>query len=268
MIPITISLGLSNPHSSTPFVPPTRTDWDLLFQPMFDELLNPPPSVDPSAPEVIALIDEVVALEPTASTRSPSSTTVDQDASSPKNVSEASSSSDVIPTIVHTAAPDSDHESFAPMARLDAIRIFLAFAAHMNMTVYQIDVKTMFLIGIPPEDVYVSQPNGFVDKDNLNHVYKLKKALYGLKQALRACDPMDTLMMEKSKLEEDLQGKAVDPTYYRRMAKLTEKHLHAVKRIFKYLRGIVNRGLWYPKDSSIALTAYANAEHASYQDTR
>nr|GEV99212.1 hypothetical protein [Tanacetum cinerariifolium] len=109
MTPITISLGLSNPHSSTPFVPPTRTDWDLLFQPMFDELLNPPPSVDPSAPEVIALIDEVVAPEPTASTRSPSSTTVDQDASSPKNVSEASSSSDIIPIVVHTAAPNSDH---------------------------------------------------------------------------------------------------------------------------------------------------------------
>ncbi|GJX54484.1 hypothetical protein Tco_0282853 [Tanacetum coccineum] len=54
----------------------------------------------------------------------------------------------------------------------------------------------------------------------------------------------------------------------RYQAKLTEKHLHAVKRIFKYLRGTVNRGLWYPKDSSIALTAYADADHAGYQDTR
>nr|GEV15468.1 hypothetical protein [Tanacetum cinerariifolium] len=78
-------------------------------------------------------------------------------------------------------------ESFAPVARLDAIRIFLAFATHMNMIVYQMDVKTTFLNGIMREEVYVSQPDGVVDKDNPNHVYKLKKALYGLKQAPRAC---------------------------------------------------------------------------------
>ncbi|GJX24667.1 retrovirus-related pol polyprotein from transposon TNT 1-94 [Tanacetum coccineum] len=159
-------------------------------------------------------------------------------------------------------------ESFAPVARLDAIRIFLAYAAHMNMIVYQMDVKTAFLNGILREEVYVSQPDGFVDQDNPNHVYKLKKALYGLKQAPRACDPVDTPMVEKSKLDEDTQGKAMDPTHYRRIigtlmyltssrpdltfvvcmyaryqAKPTEKHLHAVKRIFKYLRGSVNRGL-------------------------
>ena len=94
-------------------------------------------------------------------------------------------------------------------------------------------------------------------------------------------------MVEKSKLDEDTLGKAVDPTHYRGMvgtlmyltasrpdlvyavcmcawyqARPTEEHLHAVKRIFKYLRGIVNRGLWYSKDSSIALTAFADADHA------
>ncbi|GJY13425.1 hypothetical protein Tco_0382734 [Tanacetum coccineum] len=94
-------------------------------------------------------------------------------------------------------------------------------------------------------------------------------------------------MVEISKLDEDTQGKAIDPTHYRGMvgtlmyltasrpdltfvvcmcawylAKPTEKHLHAVKRIFKYLKGTVNRGLWYPKDSSIALIAYADADHA------
>ncbi|GJV93811.1 retrovirus-related pol polyprotein from transposon TNT 1-94 [Tanacetum coccineum] len=77
-------------------------------------------------------------------------------------------------------------ESFAPVARLEAIRIFIAFAAHMNMVVYQMDVKTAFLNGILREEVYVSQPDGFVDPENPNHVYKLKKALYGLKQAPRA----------------------------------------------------------------------------------
>nr|GEY19223.1 retrovirus-related Pol polyprotein from transposon TNT 1-94 [Tanacetum cinerariifolium] len=106
-------------------------------------------------------------------------------------------------------------ESFALVARLDAIRIFLTFAAHMNMIVYQMDVKTTFLNGILYEEVYVSQLNEFVDQDNLNHVYKLRKALYGLKQAPRVCDYVDTPMVEKS--NEDPQGKAVDPTYYRGM---------------------------------------------------
>nr|GEX16254.1 retrovirus-related Pol polyprotein from transposon TNT 1-94 [Tanacetum cinerariifolium] len=74
-------------------------------------------------------------------------------------------------------------ESFALVARLEAIKIFLAYAAHKNMAVYQMDVKTAFLNGNLMEEVYFSQPDGFVDQDNPNHVYKLKKALYGLKQA-------------------------------------------------------------------------------------
>ncbi|GKF62886.1 retrovirus-related pol polyprotein from transposon TNT 1-94, partial [Tanacetum coccineum] len=65
-------------------------------------------------------------------------------------------------------------ESFAPVARLEAVQIFLAFAAHMNMIVYQMDVKTAFLNGILHEDVYVSQPDGFVDPGNPNHMYRLK----------------------------------------------------------------------------------------------
>ncbi|GJX80616.1 hypothetical protein Tco_0328765 [Tanacetum coccineum] len=86
MTPATISSGLVlNPPTSTPFIPPSRTDWDILFQPLFDELLTPPPSVDHPAPEVIAPIDEVVSTVPAVSTGSPSSTTVDQDAPSPSN---------------------------------------------------------------------------------------------------------------------------------------------------------------------------------------
>nr|GEZ46648.1 copia protein [Tanacetum cinerariifolium] len=214
-------------------------------------------SVDLPAPEVITLIAEVVAPEPAASTGSPSSTTIDQDAPSPSNSQTSpetqspiifndveeenhdlnvthmnndpffgipflendseSSSFDVIPTVVHTAAPNLEHvklgelggilknkarlvahgycqeeginfeESFALVVRLDDIQNFLACAAHMNMIVYQMDVQTTFLNDILPEEVYVSQPDGFMEKDNLNHVYKLKKALYGLKQALRSC---------------------------------------------------------------------------------
>ncbi|GJV07539.1 retrovirus-related pol polyprotein from transposon TNT 1-94 [Tanacetum coccineum] len=108
-------------------------------------------------------------------------------------------------------------ESFAPVARIEAISIFLANAAHKNMTIYQMDVKTAFLNGELKEEVYVSQLEGFVDQDNPSHVYKLKKALYGLKQAPRACDSVDTPMVEKSKLDEDLKGNPVDATLYRGM---------------------------------------------------
>nr|GEV65949.1 retrovirus-related Pol polyprotein from transposon TNT 1-94 [Tanacetum cinerariifolium] len=193
---------------------------------LLDKLLTPSPSVDHSAPEVIAQIPKVVALEPAASTGSPSSTTIDQDAPSPiahmgndpyfgipisEVPSDQSSSSDTIHTIVHPDHQISEHnikwtkdypleniigelarpgidfeESFAPVARLEAIRIFLVYATHMNMVVYQMDVKTVFLNGNLQEEVYVSQPDGCVDPDNPNHVYKLKKALYGLKQAPRA----------------------------------------------------------------------------------
>nr|GEU90283.1 hypothetical protein [Tanacetum cinerariifolium] len=494
MTPATIGSGLvPNTPPSTPFVPPSRTDCDILFQPLFDELLTPSPCVDHPTPEVFALIAEVVAPDTATSTGSPSSTTVDQDASSPSNSqttpetqspiipndveednhdldvahmnnnsfigiiilevpSHQSSSTDIIHTIVHPDHQISKHnsewtkdhpleniigklarpistrlqlheqalfcyydafltaiepktykdaltqsykvmvitlkwiykvkldelggilknkarlvahgyrqedgidfdESFAPVIRLEAKRIFLAFATHMNMVVYQMDVKTAFLNGNLLEEVYVSQPDGFVDTDNLNHVYKLKKTLHGLKQAPRAwydmfssflitqdffkgsvdptlfirregeelllisqsprgifinqskyaleslkkysfdsCDPVDTPMVEKSNLDEDKERKAVDPSHYRGMigtllyltasrhglqfficmcaryqARPTEKHLHAVKRIFRYLRGTVNQGLWYPKDSSIALTAFIDADHAGCQDTR
>nr|GEW49498.1 retrotransposon protein, putative, unclassified [Tanacetum cinerariifolium] len=148
-------------------------------------------------------------------------------------------------------------ESFALVVRIEAIRIFLAYAAHKNMVVYQMDVKTAFLNGNLREEVYVSQPDGFVDQDNPNHVYKLKKALYGLKQApcawydmlssfsisqdfskgsvdatlfirridndlvlkygFESCDLVDTLMVEKSKLDEDKEGKAVDQSHYHGM---------------------------------------------------
>ncbi|GKF55153.1 retrovirus-related pol polyprotein from transposon TNT 1-94, partial [Tanacetum coccineum] len=101
-------------------------------------------------------------------------------------------------------------ESFAPTARLDAIRIILAYAAHMNMVVYQMDVKTAFLNGILREEVYVSQPDGFVDQDNPNHVYKLKKALYGSKQAHHAWDDL----LSKFLLSHEFSKGTVDPTLF------------------------------------------------------
>ncbi|GJS09054.1 retrovirus-related pol polyprotein from transposon TNT 1-94 [Tanacetum coccineum] len=230
-------------------------------------------------------------------------------------------------------------ESFAPVARIEAIRIFIANAASKNMTIYQMDVKTAFLNGELKEEVYVSQPDGFVDPDHPTHVYRLNKALYGLKQAPRAwydtlsrflldnkfskgavdptlftrktgkhillvqiyvddiifsstdpkacdifsndmsifinqskfsleilkkfgmdsCDPVDTPMVDQLKLDEDPLGILASPT---------KKHLEALKRVFRYLRGTINWGLWYPKDTAMALTAYADADHAGCQDTR
>ncbi|GKC16237.1 retrovirus-related pol polyprotein from transposon TNT 1-94 [Tanacetum coccineum] len=74
-------------------------------------------------------------------------------------------------------------ESFAPVARMKAIMIFLACAAYKLFIVYQMDIKTTFLHGLLKEDVYMCQPKCFIDADHPSHVYKLKKALYGLKQA-------------------------------------------------------------------------------------
>nr|GFB95449.1 retrovirus-related Pol polyprotein from transposon TNT 1-94 [Tanacetum cinerariifolium] len=101
-------------------------------------------------------------------------------------------------------------ESFALVARLEAIRIFLAYAAHKNMVVYQMDVKTEFFNGNLREEVYVSQPDGFVDPNNPNHVYKLKKALYGLKQASRAWYDMLSSFL----LSQDFSEGSVDPTLF------------------------------------------------------
>ncbi|GJT22902.1 retrovirus-related pol polyprotein from transposon TNT 1-94 [Tanacetum coccineum] len=101
-------------------------------------------------------------------------------------------------------------ESFAPVARLEAIKIFLAFAAHMNMVVYQMDVKTAFLNGNLREEVYVSQSDGFMDKDNPNHMYKLKKALYGLKQAPHAWYDMLSSFL----ISQEFSKGSVDPTLF------------------------------------------------------
>ncbi|GJW11336.1 retrovirus-related pol polyprotein from transposon TNT 1-94 [Tanacetum coccineum] len=108
-------------------------------------------------------------------------------------------------------------ESFAPVARLEAIRIFIANAASKNMTVYQMDVKTAFLNGELKEEVYVHQPEGFVDPERPHHVYRLKKALYGLKQAPRAW--YDTL--SKFLLAQGFSKGVVDPTLFIRK---TGKH--------------------------------------------
>ncbi|GJR37626.1 retrovirus-related pol polyprotein from transposon TNT 1-94 [Tanacetum coccineum] len=108
-------------------------------------------------------------------------------------------------------------ESFAPVARLEDIRIFIANAASKNMMVYQMGMKTAFLNGKLKEEVYVSQPEGFIDPDRLNYVYHMKKVLYSLNQALRAW--YDTL--SKFLLAQGFSKGVVDPTLFIRK---TGKH--------------------------------------------
>nr|GFB16617.1 retrovirus-related Pol polyprotein from transposon TNT 1-94 [Tanacetum cinerariifolium] len=191
-------------------------------------------------------------------------------------------------------------ERFAPVARIEAIRLFLAYATHKDFTVFKMDVKTMFLNGILKDEVYVGQPPGFVSKQYPDHVYALDKALYGLKQAPQAWydvlsqflidssfQKAPTPIVEQAKLKLDLVGKPVDHTDYgsmigslmyvtssrpdimfatcmcaRYQANPNEHHVSAVKRIFRYLKGTINLGLWYSKDSGFDLTAYSDADHA------
>ncbi|GJY31106.1 retrovirus-related pol polyprotein from transposon TNT 1-94 [Tanacetum coccineum] len=105
-------------------------------------------------------------------------------------------------------------ESFASVARIEAMRIFVANAANKNMTIFQMEVETAFLNGELKEEVYVSQPKGIVDQDNPSHVYKLKKALYNLKQAPRAWYDLLSSFL----ISQHFSKGAVDPTLFTRKA--------------------------------------------------
>ncbi|GJR17951.1 putative ribonuclease H-like domain-containing protein [Tanacetum coccineum] len=180
-------------------------------------------------------------------------------------------------------------EVFAPVARIEAIRLFLAYALFKDFVVYQMDVKGAFIYGKIEEEVYVFQPPGFEDPDFPDRVYKVEKALYGLHQAPRACDvkTASTPMEIHKPLLKDADGEDVDEHIYRSMIGslmyLTSSrpdimfvvcvcarfqvnpkvsHLHAVKRIFRYLKGQPKLGLWYPKDSPFDLVAYTDSDYA------
>ncbi|GJZ74117.1 uncharacterized mitochondrial protein-like protein [Tanacetum coccineum] len=177
-------------------------------------------------------------------------------------------------------------ESFAHVARIKSIRIFIANVASKNMTIYKMDVKTDFLNGELREVISQSPRGIFINQSN--YALEIIKK-YGMLYS----DPIDTPMVDKSKLDKDQQGKPVDPIHFRMMigslmyltsnkpnlvfvvcmcaryrAKPTEKHLHAVKRIFRYLKRTIDMGLWYSKDSCLTQTAYVDAYHAGCQDTR
>ncbi|GJY26658.1 gag-pol polyprotein [Tanacetum coccineum] len=163
-------------------------------------------------------------------------------------------------------------ESFASVAIIEAICIFVANSAHKNMTIYQMDVKTDFLNGKLKKEMttkfkmsmmgqmsfflglQISQSSRGIFINQSKYASKIVK-----KYGFLTTDSVDTPMVEKNKLDEDLQGKQAKPT---------EKQLQAMKRIFSYLKGTINMGHWYSKDTDMSLTAYADADHAGCQDTR
>nr|GEU93900.1 retrovirus-related Pol polyprotein from transposon TNT 1-94 [Tanacetum cinerariifolium] len=319
LTPGQIILGLvPNSIPAAPYVPPTNKDLEILFQPMFNEYLEPPPestlmednpvapvenipfinvfapkpksdassSGDVSSAEPTSLKHFIISINRARITRLIMLLATHLDRYPPENNLQPMPSmqdeihkfdrlqvwelvpqpdyvmiialkwiykvkldeyGDVLKNKARLVAKgyqqkeEIDYEkSFAPVASIEVICIFIANAASKNMTIYQMDVKTAFLNGELKEEVYVSQLEGFVDPDHPTYIYRLKKALYGLKQAPRA--------------------------WYQALS--TKKHLEALKWVFWYLRGTINWGLWYPKDTAMVLTAYADADHTGCQDTR
>nr|GEY22563.1 hypothetical protein [Tanacetum cinerariifolium] len=197
----------------------------------------------------------------------------------------------------HTQEEGIDYEEvFAPVTRIKAIRLFLAYAFFMGFTVYQIDAKSVFLYGTIDEEVYVMQPSGFQDPEFPARVYKVEKAMYGLHQAPRAW--YGTL--SKYLLTNGFQRGTIDQTLFIRKHKgdfllvqvcqvstyfhgqgeslgkrqnwhqVTPKecHLHVVKRIFRYLKSHPKLGIWYPKDSPFDLVAYSDSDYGSATQDR
>ncbi|GJS07641.1 putative ribonuclease H-like domain-containing protein [Tanacetum coccineum] len=181
-------------------------------------------------------------------------------------------------------------EVFAPVARVEAIRIFLAFASFMRSPVYQMDVKSVFLYGTIEEEVYVCQPPGLQVKQEDDGIFIsqdkyvgdiLKK--FGFSSVKTASTPMET----NKALTKDEDGEDVDVHLYRSMIGslmyLTSSrpdimfsvcacsrfqvqpkvsHMNTVKRIFRYLKGQPKLGLWYPKDSPLILEAFSDSDYA------
>ncbi|GJV44182.1 retrovirus-related pol polyprotein from transposon TNT 1-94 [Tanacetum coccineum] len=135
------------------------------------------------------------------------------------------------------------------------------------------DMKNHFLHGSLKEDVYVCQPEGFIDANNPIHVYKLKKALDGLKHAPRACPTTYYKSLKNMEwklvipLVSQWRPNKLDLDENQTPAQPTEKYFKEVKRIFCYLWGTVNMGLWYTKDYGLELTGFSDADHVGCQDT-
>nr|GEX03362.1 copia protein [Tanacetum cinerariifolium] len=163
-------------------------------------------------------------------------------------------------------------EVFAPVSRIKAIKLFLAYALFMDFTVYQMDVKSPFLYGTIEEEVYVSQPPSFMDPEFPDRVYEVEKALYGLHQAPKAW--YETLSTYS--LDNGFRKRTIDKTLFIKKIKydilLVQVYVDGIifgstnrsliKRIFRYLKGQPTLGLWYPKNSPLELIAYSDSDYA------
>ncbi|GJR08853.1 retrovirus-related pol polyprotein from transposon TNT 1-94 [Tanacetum coccineum] len=168
-------------------------------------------------------------------------------------------------------------ESFAPVARIKAIRIFIANAASKNMTIYQMDVKTTFLNGELKEEVYISLDDKYFPKGAVDPtLFTWKTGIHILlvqiyvddiivastdPKAMDSCDSVDTPMVDQIELDEDPLGILVYQTRFRSM-------VGSLMYLTASRPDLVFAGLWYPKDTAMALTAYADADHAGCQDTQ
>nr|GEZ74244.1 hypothetical protein [Tanacetum cinerariifolium] len=275
MTPGTISSGLVHTtSSSTSYVPPSRNDWDLLFQLMFDELLNPPPSVVNQAFDVIAPIAEVIPQVAADSTGSLSSTTVDQDAPSPsKSLTTTEIQSSVIPQDV---GDDNLNMEVAHMGNdpLLSVSIPEVTSAQSSSTTYPQSI-------VQPNHSMTHHNSKWTKDHSLNNIIGQlsrpvstqlqlhEQALFCYYNAfLTSVEPK--MYKEKSKLDEDREGKAVDPLYYRGMIG-TLLYLTASRHDLQFSICMCARYQARPtkkNDSSIALTAFTDADHAGCQDTR
>nr|GFB29550.1 putative ribonuclease H-like domain-containing protein [Tanacetum cinerariifolium] len=170
----------------------------------------------------------------------------------------------------HTQKEGIDYnEVFAPVARIEAIRLFLAYASFMGFTVYKMDMKSAFLYGTIDEEVYVMQPHRFQDPEYPARVYKVKKAiefeaLMHEKFLMSAMGELNFFLGLQVLKKED----GIFLSQDKHQVTPKECHLHDVKRIFRYLKGHPKLGLWYPKDSPFDLVAYSNSNHGGASQDR
>ncbi|GJX61030.1 hypothetical protein Tco_0293930 [Tanacetum coccineum] len=262
---------------------------------MLDEYFTPPSIA-------VSLVQEAAPSRAVVLADSPVSTSIDHDALSSSTIStqeqeqfsSISQGFEESPkTLIFHDDPlnESPHEESTSQGSSSNVRQTHTSFEHLGR--WTKDHPIVNIISNPSRSVSTrklanhSSPRGIFLKQSKYASEIVKK--YGMLTS----DSIDTPMVEKSKVDEDLQGKPIDATLYRGMirslmyltssrpdliyavclcaryqAKPTEKHLNAVKRIFRYIRGTINRGLWYSKDSAIALTAFADVDHACCQDTR
>ncbi|GJY35497.1 hypothetical protein Tco_0420875 [Tanacetum coccineum] len=221
-------------HGKTPYELLHDKLPDLSFFHVFSELCYP---TNDSAN--LAVQNQPIHENDSGNIVSPSLTNVDQDAPSPSN---SQTTPETQPLVIPNDVKEDNHDIEVAHMGNDPYFGIPNPEVHSDQSLSSDIIYT--IISQSPRGIFINQS---------------KYALESLKKYdFDSCDPVDTPMVEKSKLDEDKEGKVARPT---------KKHLHAVKRIFRYLRATVNRGLWYPKDSSIALTAFADADHAGCQDT-